>query len=108
MEHCGKETHLCVPKSGKINSRAFTDLAEVVLSISKDPVVTVEILDSDRHQRVSGCLRSQIRPPIKNAEKPPSRVTLAPFQTTAAQTAPYYREMASSERGRGDEISRIP
>lgn len=40
-------------------------LTEVVLSISKDPVAPIEILNSDRHQRVSG------RPPLadKTADK---------------------------------------
>lgn len=40
-----------------MNAYAFIYLADVVLTgISKEPVVTIQILDSDRHQRASGCL----------------------------------------------------
>lgn len=69
---------------------AFIYLAEVLwLSISKYPVVTVEILDSDRHQRGSGCLPLTEKTADKTTEENPSRVAFAPCQTTMAQTTAY-------------------
>lgn len=92
-----------------MNAYAFIYLADVVLTgISKEPVVTIQILDSDRHQRASGCLPLTDKTADKNADENPSRITFVPFQTITTQTTPYYRKIRFSERGRGDEISRSP
>lgn len=58
----------------KVNKVAFIYLAEGLwFSISKDPVASVEILDSDRHQRESGWL------PLtdKNADKTTTEAPLS-------------------------------
>lgn len=82
------------------STSAFTDLAEVVLRVGEDPVAAIEILDSNRHQRVLVPATHRYDGRLK-PQKKPSRVTWAPFHTTAAQRA-------SSKPGREDEISTIP
>lgn len=53
-----------------MSAYASVYLADVVLTgVSKEPVVTIQILDSDRHQRASGCLPLTDKTADKNADE---------------------------------------
>lgn len=77
--------------ASQTSASAFTDLAEVVLRIGEDPVAAIEILDSNRHQRVlvpathrlDGRLKPQKKNPPGSLER---RFTRLPYKELLQET----------------------
>lgn len=66
-------------------------LAEVVLRVGEDPIVTVQLLDSDRHQRVQ-CVLRYYKTPINTISR--SGATLAFLRLVVDEIIVYSKKYA--------------